>query len=86
MSQPSPCWKCGSTNIDIWDCGYSAFNVGGAKCNGCGHEVKLDICGPYPREDIIAKWNSNKKTFKKSLENMKQNVKLMEEALKNARA
>jgi len=56
-----PCRKCDSKDIKIWDCGYSSFNVGGAKCNNCGHEVKLSPCGCYPRDEIISAWNRDSK-------------------------
>ena len=31
-----PCKKCGSTDIKLYDCGYSSFNCGGGKCQRCG--------------------------------------------------
>ncbi|MFI5113519.1 MAG: hypothetical protein ACHP7J_00140 [Terriglobales bacterium] len=55
-----PCRKCGGTDLSIWDCGYSSFNVGGVKCKKCGHEVKVSPCGCDPKEELIKAWNADK--------------------------
>lgn len=62
-----PCIKCGSKDIQIWDCGYSSFNVGGAKCKNCENEVKLDPCDCYPKNDIIRAWNKSNPTLAKKV-------------------
>ena len=55
-----PCRKCGGTDLKIWDCGYSSFNVGGVKCNGCKHEVNVSPCGCDPKKELIRAWNKDK--------------------------
>lgn len=53
-----PCRKCGSSDIEIYNCGYSSFNAGHAKCRKCGHTLKLHN---FEGEDyIINAWNSDK--------------------------
>lgn len=57
-----PCRKCGGTDFDIWDQGYSSFNVGGIRCKNkkCGHEIKVYPCGCFPRDEIVHAWNTDK--------------------------
>ena len=51
-----PCKKCGSTNITLWDCGYSSFNPGGGKCDK-GHKVSGEA-GCSPTTEVLASiWN-----------------------------
>lgn len=54
-----PCRKCGGTDIHVWDCGYSSFNVGGVVCKSCGHEVRVSPCGLDPSNELVKAWNSN---------------------------
>jgi hypothetical protein len=55
-----PCKKCGSTEVKLWDCGYSSFNPGGGKCP-CGHEVKGEAgCSPS-QDDLAGIWNAGQK-------------------------
>lgn len=52
-----PCLECGSTNIHFYNCGYSSFNVAGAKCK-CGNEVKVNnIDWNVPDHELIPYWN-----------------------------
>lgn len=60
MPKPKPCRKCKSTDLNVWDRGYSSFNVGGVKCNACGHEVKVSPCGLDPNKELIQAWNNDK--------------------------
>ena len=56
-----PCKKCGSKDIELWDCGYSSFNPGGGRCGKCGFEVKGEAgCSPRPK-DLEAIWNNGQK-------------------------
>ena len=68
------CIKCGSKDIKIWDCGYSSFNVGGADCKKCGNKVKLDMCGCFPKNEIIDIWNKANPTLKKAISNIESQI------------
>jgi len=35
-----PCPKCKSTDLEISDCGYSAFNIAWVRCKNCNLEAK----------------------------------------------
>lgn len=51
------CKKCGSTNIKLWNCGYSSFNPGGGECKDCGAQAKGET-GCLPTQEHLAKiWN-----------------------------
>ncbi|MFC4236391.1 hypothetical protein ACFOY8_14395 [Thalassospira xianhensis] len=51
------CIKCGSDDVQITDCGYSSFNMGGGTCKSCKHSVS-DSCDISPSKDELARiWN-----------------------------
>jgi len=50
--KPKPCPSCGSTNLDIGDCGYFTFNVAWVKCKKCKLELKL-----HYGDDAVPTWN-----------------------------
>lgn len=50
-----PCIECGGTNIKPFDCGYTSFNVCGAKCV-CGRQVSR--IGDYTKRECVELWNS----------------------------
>ena len=55
----APCIKCGSSDIRIYDCGYSSFNCGGGECRNCGNDVTVSHLGCDPTIDELASiWNS----------------------------
>lgn len=55
-----PCVKCGSTNIEINDCGYTTFNVEWGKCRDCDNEVKISPCAcNISKVTIAKKWNES---------------------------
>ena len=54
----APCIKCGSKEIELYDCGYSSFNCGGGKCKSCGHKVSDCYLGCFPTQQELASiWN-----------------------------
>ena len=54
----NPCVKCGSTDIHIYDQGYSSFNVGGGQCKGCGNKEYSNNLGCFPtKEELTEIWN-----------------------------
>lgn len=56
-----PCKKCGSTEIEIGDCNYSSFNVGGGTCRGCKNASNGTV-GTFPtQEEMIRIWNSGQR-------------------------
>lgn len=55
-----PCKKCESTDIELWDCGYSSFNPGGGKCNNCGFEVS-DYTLYDDKASLTKIWNAGQK-------------------------
>lgn len=58
-----PC--CGG-EVDVWDCGYSSFNPGHAKCEGeCQRKWKLGNVDS--RWDAGEAWNRKAKTLSKRL-------------------
>lgn len=52
-----PCIKCGSENIEIYNCGYSSFNCAGGKCKKCGHKVETHADWDAKDSYLIASWN-----------------------------
>lgn len=52
-----PCIKCNGEEITFYNCGYSSFNVGVAKCK-CGNEVKVNGIGWNEDDSVIVPyWN-----------------------------
>jgi len=79
-----PCKKCGSTDIQIWDCGYSSFNPGGGTCNKCGFKVEQMVGCMPSREELVDMWNRGQKlddTEKLKLERAK--TKLLRRQLRD---
>ncbi len=74
MKKIMRCIECGSTDIKIWDCGYSSFNVGGAKCNKCGNETELKCCGCFPEEEIIRSWNNANPTYDVAIKRLRDSM------------
>ncbi|WP_338924462.1 hypothetical protein V0M98_33140 (plasmid) [Pseudomonas silesiensis] len=54
----APCLKCGSEDIVLSDCGYSTHNIGGGKCNVCGHVATDGVCWTAGVDDLAAIWNA----------------------------
>lgn len=55
----TPCKVCGSSDIALMDHGYTSFNVGGGKCNGCGRTVTVDHLSYNPSlDELTAIWNA----------------------------
>ena len=52
-----PCKQCGSSNIDLWDCGYTAFNPGGGRCNDCGWKVEKESGINPTKYKLTQIWN-----------------------------
>ena len=75
----APCVKCGGDDIDIYDCGYSTFNVGGGECRTCGHKVTNNHLGCFPtKTELAAIWNAGN-----DLEGL---IKAEKDKIENARA
>ena len=54
-----PCIKCGSEDINFYNCGYSSFNVGGAKCRNCGNKIVINgIHWGAADSDLVPYWNA----------------------------
>ena len=53
-----PCRKCGTSNINTYNCGYSSFDVGYVECLDCGY--KLDVQYVRGHESLIKAWNKDK--------------------------
>ena len=68
----NPCNKCGSTDIEIYDCGYSSFNCGHSKCRNCG--VQYNINNNDGWNDVAKSWNSNNPTLHKAMKNYDKEV------------
>ena len=53
-----PCIKCGSEDINFYNCGYTAFNTAGAKCRNCGNKV-VDVKAPANAQNhyMVPVWN-----------------------------
>lgn len=79
--KPKPCRKCGSTDIKLWECGYTTFNPGGAECRGCGHEVKLKDCGVGPGQhciDTVARaWNKDKPGIEENRDDLRDEMRVI---------
>ena len=53
-----PCCHCGSENLDLFNCGYSSFNVAGVDCKDCGYQFRLNGADwNMPDTDIAKAWN-----------------------------
>lgn len=50
-----PCVECGSSDVEIDDCGYSSFNVSWGKCKSCG--VKITFDGEITKREVAEEWN-----------------------------
>jgi hypothetical protein len=55
----APCIHCGSDNIDLGDCGYSAFNKAYGKCKDCKVGVTFGCGCNISLADIIRVWNDH---------------------------
>lgn len=53
-----PCLKCGSTDIQFSDYGYSSFNSGGGKCKQCKHEVNSGCSCMVDTKTLVSIWNA----------------------------
>lgn len=49
-----PCPSCGNKDVRLFDCGYSSFNPGWAKCK-CGYEFKSGYVDSW--KDVVTPWN-----------------------------
>lgn len=90
MDTLQPCIKCDSTNIKIFDCGYSSFNVGGGECRDCKHKVSGAVNINW-QSDSLRVWNTANDlnaliaAKKAQLEPLLEVVKRREEASKRPR-
>jgi hypothetical protein len=53
----SPCIKCGSDNINIFDYGYGTSNYGGGRCKDCKNEITEVVCVDPNKKKLIDIWN-----------------------------
>ena len=82
MKKINPCSKCGSTNININNCGYSSFNVGSAICQKCKKKV-ITHHGDWNNNNwIIASWNNENPTTKKEILQIKKEIEILKKRLK----
>ena len=55
----APCIDCDNSNITLFECGYSMFNVGGGICRNCGREVNGPVDSFGCNTDQMASvWNA----------------------------
>lgn len=57
MKKINECLACGSTDIQIFNCGYSSFNVAGGKCRKCNRECSGDLSWSASDDQCISLWN-----------------------------
>jgi len=82
-TKPLPCPKCGSTNVKLHDCGYSAFNVASGDCLKCKFSLSLPA-GTFENQDTLAKsWNKKVRAILKE-EAKKSELQKLRSALKEA--
>lgn len=81
MKRAKPCLHCGSKNIVWKDCGYSSFNCGTVKCEGCGFELNLENLGCLPESEIRSAWNGQRNKAIRRLKKLRQEVKELEKIL-----
>lgn len=56
----APCIKCGSDDIQLYDYGYNAPNIGGGRCKACKHEATRNIASIFPTVSELAEvWNAD---------------------------
>ncbi len=58
MEKIEPCFDCGSPDINIWDCGYSSFNIGGGTCKKCGRKISGSVGWNDFKKDSLELWNN----------------------------
>ena len=62
------CKECGSTDIEIGDCGYTTFNCGWAKCKKCKNDIHMQL-GPFASHKILVNaWNRENPTKEQEIE------------------
>jgi hypothetical protein len=54
----APCIRCNSTDINIFDYGYSTSNMGGGKCKCCKKEITSTVGIDPNKEELIDIWNN----------------------------
>jgi DNA-directed RNA polymerase subunit RPC12/RpoP len=55
-----PCLECGSEEVELFDSGYTTFNVGGGRCKKCKREVSIKTLPWNPsKEDLTQVWNND---------------------------
>jgi len=77
--QVRSCVRCGSTNIEIYDCGYSSFNAGHACCRECSYLV--NITNHNNEEDVIRKWNAERARLRHRINDMGKEIEAIEKML-----
>lgn len=72
LPKRKPCRKCGSTDLEVLNCGYSSFNVGHVKCKSCGHTVTVNHIDWNSKGtvELIRVWNKDKARGKEALTDM----------------
>lgn len=71
-----PCVECGSENLDVYNCGYSSFNVAGVKCLECGNDIEMGAASwNVSNSALVKNWNKVNNPAKK--------IKQLEEQIKN---
>lgn len=77
----APCIECGDEDITFYNCGYSTFNVGGAKCKKCGNEVKVNgLDSNASNAVLIPHWNQKNdpavliEKYQKEIEELQQKI------------
>lgn len=69
------CIKCGKSDIKLWDCGYSSFNVCGIDCKNCDRKIRVN--GDWSEEELINEWNrlNVKMSDKEKLKILRKQIK-----------
>jgi hypothetical protein len=78
----NPCKDCQSTDVKIYNCGYSTFNVGSATCQKCKKKIEARYGEWNDNNWIIAEWNNENPTTKEEISQIKEEIKVLGKRLK----
>lgn len=76
----APCIKCRKDAAELFNCGYSTFNVCGARCTNCKNEVTVN--GEYKPELIAERWN-NENDVQLVRAKLRKEIEVLRERIKN---
>jgi len=82
----NPCMKCGNKDIEIYDCGYSSFNAGHAKCKKCGNGVNANNLSCIGADhELVSLWNKSNLSRQQQIKFLEKQIAQMTDSLEEAK-